>query len=269
MSKPALETPNYGWFLKQVAAAKNRVLLLDYDGTLAPFHPDRNRARPYPRIPEFLQNIMRSCSTRLIIVSGRPVREVPTLLGLFPQPEIWGTYGIEKICADGHYVEAHVSHRTLLTLAEAEARLENEGLGDLIEVKLAAVALHWRGLPASDILTIRGKAYRILEPLAVQPDFVLAEFDEGLEIRLATANKGNTLRGFLSELDPEIPVAYVGDDATDEDAFRVLNGRGLTILAGSKPRATAALTWLKPPAELLQFLMNWIHACRDGGRSDR
>jgi trehalose-phosphatase len=262
MSKPVPEIPNHGWFFKQVEAAKNRVLLMDYDGTLAPFHVNRLRAKPYPEIPEFLSCIMSSCDTRLIIVSGRPANEVPALLGLYPQPEIWGTCGIEKIHADGRCEEVHVSHKALRTLADAEARLESEGLGQHIEIKLAAVALHWRGLPASDALKIRTKAYRTLKPLAVQPDLMLSEFEEGLEIRLSSANKGDALRGLLSKLDPDIPVAYLGDDATDEDAFRVLNGRGLTVLVGPKRRFTAAQIWLKPPDELLQFLTNWVHACR-------
>jgi len=262
VSKPALETPHHGWFFKQVEVAKNRVLLIDYDGTLAPFHANRGRATPYPRVPGFLRSIMCSCGTRLIIVSGRPADEVPTLLGLYPSPEIWGTYGIEKIHADGRHEEAHVSHEAVLTLAEAEARLESEGLGDLIEVKLAAVASHWRGLHSSDALNVRTKAYQILEPLAVPPDLVLAEFDGGLEIRLSSANKGDALRNFLSKLDPDVPVAYLGDDAEDEHAFRVLNGRGLTVLVGPKLRFTAAQMFLKPPDELLQFLTNWIHACR-------
>jgi trehalose-phosphatase len=260
VSKPALKAPDYSVFLKQVEVAKHRVLLLDYDGTLAPFHANRSCATPYPEIPEFLHNIM--CHTRLIIVSGRPIGEVPSLLGMYPQPEIWGTYGIERVYADGRHEEEHVSPKALLILAEAETRLESEGLGDLIEVKLAAVALHWRGLPASDVLNIRAKAYRTLQPLAVQPDLMLSEFDQGLEIRLSSANMGDALRGFLSKLDPGVPVAYVGDDATDEDAFRVLDGRGLAVLVGPKPRPTAAQIWLKPRAELLQFLMDWIRACR-------
>jgi trehalose-phosphatase len=198
----------------------------------------------------------------LIIVSGRPANELPALLGLHPHPEIWGTYGIEKIHADGRCEEVHVSHKALLTLAKAEARLENDGLSERIEVKLAAVAVHWRGLPASDALNIRTKAYRILKPLAVQPGLALSEFEEGLEIRLSSANKGDALRGLLSKLDPDVPVAYLGDDATDEDAFRVLNGRGLTVLVGPTRHFTAAQIWLKPPDELLQFLTDWIHACR-------
>jgi trehalose-phosphatase len=204
---------------------------------------------------------MTSCATRLIIVSGRAALEVPPLLGLQPSPEIWGTHGIERIDASGCYEEVHINEEALQILAEAEARLEREGFRDQLEIKLAGVALHWRGLPASEVLNIRTKAYRILEPLAVQPDLTLTEFEEGVEIHLSCANKGDALRNFLSELDRDVPVAYLGDDATDEEAFRVLNGRGLSVLVGPKLRFTAAQIWLRPPDELIQFLTTWITAC--------
>jgi trehalose-6-phosphatase len=99
----------------------------------------------------------------LIIVTGRAAHEVPALLGLYPRPEIWGTYGCEKIHADGRYEEVHVSHKALLVLAQAEAQLEREGFGEQIEAKLAAVALHWRGLPAWEVLNMRTKAYSVLQ----------------------------------------------------------------------------------------------------------
>ncbi len=261
MSRIAVERNDHSWFFRDVSAAKNRVLLVDYDGTVAPFSSDRRRALPYARIPGLLNHIMTSCGTRLIMVSGRPAREVPRLLGLTPAPEIWGTHGVEKIHTDGRYEEAHVTDEALQILAEAEAQLDHEGLGDHIEVKLAAVAVHWRGLPASEILMVRTKAYRILEPLAIPPDLLLTEFEEGAELRLSSANKGNALRSFLTNLSDDIPVAYLGDDSTDEDAFRVLNGRGLTALVRPKHRFTAAQIWLKPPDELNHFLTEWIRAC--------
>ena len=267
MSRMATETRyQSGGFFRSVSAAKSRVLLVDYDGTVAPFTADRHRAVPYPKIPEFLRCIMSSCGTRLIVVSGRAAHEVVPLLGLTPSPEIWGTHGIERIYADGRYEEVHVSDDALQVLVQAEAQLEREGLEERIEVKLVGVALHWRGLPASEVLKIRTKAYRILKPLAVQPHLVLAEFEEGVEIRLASANKGDAVRSLLSELDSHVPVAYLGDDATDEDAFRVLNGRGLSVLVGTKHRFTAAQMWLRPPHELVQFLSDWIGAC--GGVHD-
>ena len=261
MSKAATDSLECGWFFKQVEAAKSRILLIDYDGTVAPFQADRHRAKPYPKIPEFLRCIMSTCRTRLIVVSGRAAREVPPLLALFPAPEIWGTHGIEKIDANGRYEEVCVSERALGGLAEAECRLECEGLGDRIEVKLAAVALHWRGLPPSEAFDVRTKAYRILEPLAASQELLLAAFEEGVELRLVSANKGDALRELLSRVDSNIPVAYLGGDGTDEDAFQVLRGRGLPVLVGPKYCSTSAQVWLKPPDQLLQFLTDWIVAC--------
>jgi len=264
MSRTALTSKGHPFF-RDVSAAKDRILLLDYDGTVAPFSPDRRRALPYPSVPALLRQIMTSCGTRLIMVSGRAAHEVSPLLGLDPAPEIWGTHGVERIHTDGHYEEIHVKDEALLVLAQAEDLLELAGLGERIEVKLAGVAVHWRGLPAAETLKVRSRAYRILQPLAVPPDLVLAEFEEGVEIRLSCANKGNALRTLLLESAPRAAIAYLGDDATDEGAFRILNGRGLSVRVGAHHRFSAAQMWLKPPDELTQFLTQWIRAC--GGDS--
>ena len=265
MSRTVVVSKTQNSFLRKVAAAKHRILIVDYDGTLAPFNANRHRATPYSEIPDCLRCIMDSCSTRVIVISGRAADEVPPLLRLNPGPEIWGTNGIERINSSGRYEEVHLNDAALEALARAEAQLERQGFREYIEVKLAAVALHWRGLPAAEILDMRTTAYRVLEPLAVLPDLVLGEFEEGVELRLSSANKGDALSNLLGDLDPDVPVAYLGDDATDEDAFRVLNGRGLTVLVGPKYRFTAAQIWLKPPDELLDFLASWIAAC-GGGR---
>jgi trehalose-6-phosphatase len=52
-------------------------------------------------------------------------------------------------------------------------------------------------------------------------------------------------------------VAYLGDDLTDEDAFRALKGKGLSVLVRKESRTTEADCWLKPPDELLDFLKKW------------
>jgi trehalose 6-phosphate synthase/trehalose 6-phosphate phosphatase len=61
----------------------------------------------------------------------------------------------------------------------------------------------------------------------------------------------------------DAPVAYLGDDLTDEAAFSAVNracGPHLSVLVRSKHRATAAEAWLKPPAELRTFLERWWEA---------
>jgi trehalose-phosphatase len=248
-------------FFDSIAAAPSRVLVVDYDGTVAPFHADRRRAFPYPAVPPLLAQIMSKCDTRLVVISGRSASAVAPLLKLDPQPEIWGTYGIERLYPDGRYEGPEVTDDALMALADAETALERENLGELIEARAGAVSVHWRGLQPSAVLDVRTKAYGILTPLTFRTGLLLADFDGGIEIRVRSANKGDIIRTILNEIAIDVPIAYLGDDKTDEDAFRVLNGRGLTVLVRPKPRFTAAQTWLRPPDELVHFLNMWIKAC--------
>ena len=86
----------------------------------------------------------------------------------------------------------------------------------------------------------------------------LAEFDGGLELRVSGIDKGSAVRMILADLDVDCPLAYLGDDQTDEDAFEEIGERGLKVLVGSTLRDTAADVWLKPPDELYGFLDRWI-----------
>jgi trehalose 6-phosphate phosphatase len=247
-------------FFDQLCRSKERVLLLDYDGTIAPFSANRHRAIPYPSVPELLDCIMSTCRTRVTLITGRSAREIPSLLGLHPHPEIWGTYGIERLLADGHYSVAPLSDDEQRTLEEADAWLQQEGLDGFLELKPGALAVHWRGLNPSQVEEVKAVAYRVLATFA-RPDLLLSEFDGGVELRLRMRDKGDVVRTVLAEYGRNVPVAYLGDDSTDEDAFRVLNGRGLTVLVRTTYRFTAAQTWIRPPAELVQFLTNWVRAC--------
>jgi trehalose 6-phosphate phosphatase len=55
--------------------------------------------------------------------------------------------------------------------------------------------------------------------------------------------------------------AYLGDDVTDEDAFKALANKGLRALVREQLRETVADIWLIPPVELREFLKRWIKAC--------
>jgi trehalose-phosphatase len=248
-------------FFEQLCRVRNRVLLLDYDGTIAPFSVQRNRAFPYPTIPELLDCIMSTCRTRVLLISGRAAREIPPLLGLRPHPEIWGSYGAERLQTNGEYSVAALSEDSQYALAEAHAWLEAEGLAELVELKPGAIAVHWRGLNPAQAEEVKTAAYRVLSPLALQKHLLLAEFDGGLELREPMRGKGDVVRAVLAEHGPEVPVAYLGDDTTDEDAFRALNGRGLTVLVRPTYRFTAAQAWLRPPEDLVSFLTDWVRAC--------
>ncbi|MFZ1084043.1 MAG: hypothetical protein WAN35_03650 [Terracidiphilus sp.] len=68
----------------------------------------------------------------------------------------------------------------------------------------------------------------------------------------------------LEEFPDDTPVAYLGDDATDEDAFQALSGRGLCVLVRPRWRPSSAHLWLRAPRELRRFLADWLTALRQG-----
>jgi len=90
----------------------------------------------------------------------------------------------------------------------------------------------------------------------------LLEFDGGLELRVPGQDKSDAIEIILREIGPGVPVAYLGDDITDESAFRALEHRGLTVLVRREHRKSAERIWLRPPEELLEFLTLWRDAYR-------
>jgi trehalose 6-phosphate phosphatase len=247
----------YECFFRQLRTATSRVLVMDYESTVAPFHAER-QATAYSEISELLHCIITLCHTRLIVVSGRAAQEIAALLDMNPLPEIWGAYGIEKI-HQGRYEVGPINEDALNILAHAEAELGREGLGHRMEFKVAGMVLHWQGLLPAEALDVRTRAYRVLQSVAAHPDLVLAEFRGGVELRLSSATMADALDRLLLELDSRIPIAYLGSDG-HEEPFRTLNSRGLSVLVGPKPPCTAAY-WLKPPHDLVRFLLHWIVAC--------
>jgi trehalose-phosphatase len=246
-------------FWQELAEAPAALLLLDYDGTLAPFRVERLEAVPYPGVRSRLQRLLQSRGTRLVIVSGRSAAEVVRLLGVSPPPEIWGMHGLERQRPDGTTEREEPTAAALAILDEAARQAEAAGLaGERLERKPAAVAAHWRGLSSMKTETIRRELQLALERLVDGSPMELHSFDGGLEVRPRGIDKGRAVERLLAEESARAAVAYLGDDVTDEDAFRALGGRGLSVLVRSQPRPTAADLRLEPPLDLLRFLDLWI-----------
>jgi trehalose-phosphatase len=251
---------NIDEFLEAVAKASRAALLLDYDGTLAPFAVDRQRAFPYAGLTHLLQQIVETGRTRLVIVTGRDAREIDPFLRLKPAPEVWGSHGLQRLLPDGTCEMPEIPEDVAEVLDQARRWLDYQGLHHLAEVKPGSIAVHWRALEPAEADELRGKILVGWFPIADRACLKLLEFDGGVEMRMPDLDKGDAIRTVLAEVHPNTPVAYLGDDLTDERAFRALGARGLSILVRTKPRRTAAQVWLKPPEELLDFLGRWLAA---------
>jgi trehalose 6-phosphate phosphatase len=235
-----------------------KVLLLDYDGTLAPFHVEPDKAVPYPGVREMLNKLVRQPRLRLVMITGRWTKDLLPLLGLEAGVEIWGSHGLERLWPDGSYEIASMDEASLQGLVTADEWVEASGVSGRIEKKPGSVAIHWRGLGEVAVSAIRDRVQPEWKLIAEACGLDLLGFDGGLELRVAARNKGDAVKTILEEMEGPFTIAYFGDDLTDEDAFKALKGRGVGVLVRERWRRTEADIWIQPPEELLAFLAEWM-----------
>ena len=246
---------------ESLSAVRNgpSMLLLDYDGTLAPFQDDRMQAIPWPGITERLDRLSALPSVHLALVTGRSARELASILPVQRPIEIWGSHGREHLTVDGVYTSANLAPAQQAALDQLEKALQSAGFSAQVERKPASLAAHWRTLDAVGAARVEQVTRESYRTSGERSGLQLLIFAGGIEMRSDTIHKGHAALHMLTQC-PTATSAYLGDDYTDEDAFAALRGRGLTVLVREEPRPSQAIYWLRPPAELLVFLDRWIAA---------
>lgn len=252
-------------FFQRVRHAPVRVLMLDFDGTLAPFDADPASVAPYPTVITVLDDIMTHGHTRLVIVSGRWTCDLVPRLGLRRRPEVWGSHGWERLMPDSAYDPPSVGAGVLDRLAAAaEWAATVTPFGARIERKPTSIAFHWRGLPAAATAAIRDAVAARWRAMPSTDGLRWHEFDGGIELRSDGRDKGDVVRALVGEAGADAALAYLGDDLTDEDAFRALPAHGAAVLVRPVLRPTAANHWLDSPQALVAFLRRWDTAAHAG-----
>jgi trehalose-phosphatase len=243
-------------FWRRLNLSERKFLALDYDGTLAPFHPDPMQAFPLPGIPELLKKLSQRSDTTLAIISGRPLREILELLGGLAVVVV-GSHGREKKNIDGSLTAIEPTDKQRAGLEAALHLAIQEGIEGHLEKKLGSIALHTRPMAADRAAEVEKIVFEKWSAITPQYDLECMGFNGGVEIRCTGRNKGDVL-GELLDLQPSGTFSvYIGDDITDEDGFREISGRGIGIKVGETERPTAATGFLASCEEVRDFLRAW------------
>jgi trehalose-phosphatase len=235
--------------LDAFAQAPARMLVLDYDGTLAPFAPTPGTARIDPTAQNALERLMaRSEHDAWIgVASGRRIDDLRRRLP--PLHFLIGLHGLE-VALDGEpyrlRFDPEVSDKALDSLRQRLEPIVRHGAR--IEDKQHSIAVHVRGLdpaPAAAAVLAFEEAVE-QERLAGAP----LECMRGhlvVEARPVQAGKHRAIEEVRTTLGAQ-RLAILGDDITDEEAFRAYPS-ALTVVVMSQPRPTAARFYLRSPEE--------------------
>lgn len=209
-------------------------LFLDFDGTLVELADAPDAIRVSPSLRPLLQRLNTVLEGRLAIVTGRAIDDLDRHLG-WSGSAVAGSHGLEFRFADGTEVPVIVPEGLQQAIAGAH-RLAEETPGLLVEEKPAGVAIHFRRVPDREPVVDR-----FMAQLAEATGLALQRGKMVVELRAAGADKGDAVRRLMARppFSGSQPI-FVGDDLTDEHAFRAaadLGGGG--ILVGPE-RETAA-----------------------------
>jgi trehalose-phosphatase len=234
-------------------------LFLDYDGTLSPIAPRPELATLPAETREILDRLAREMP--VVIVSGRGREDVAALVGL-PGLAYAGSHGFDIAgpppAPGAPPLRLEVGDGVPERIATAAEQVQRELAdvpGVLIEPKGFAISIHFRLADESNVPRIERA---VDETVAAIPGLRKGHGKKLFEIRPDLDwDKGQALLWLLDALGldrPDILPFYIGDDLTDEDAFRILDGRGVGILVAEEPRETAAEYQLRDPEEVRRFL---------------
>lgn len=235
------------------------VAIFDLDGTLAPIASTPDLARVPPAAKRALARLARRSDTVVGVVSGRPLEQVARLAG---GRGLWlaGVHGavrrapggpLERSWSDDH-------RRAAARLARALAATAGGLPGVLVERKGPVVAVHTRAATPAARARVAA-AVRGLRPAG----WTVLEGRRVTELRpRGLPTKADAVR-WIAAARPSAVVLFVGDDATDEDAFRALRARDLPVVVdavralaerASSSGATAARFALPSPRAVQRLI---------------
>jgi len=226
-------------------------VFLDFDGTLSPIVGQPRLAT----LPEDTRAVMERLARRypMAILSGREREDVASRVGI-EGLSYGGSHGFDIACPGIRY-EAGEGIPEQIERTAAALRRELDGIeGVLIEPKRFTIAIHFRLARREDLPRIE----RAVDALA-HSGLRKGHGKEHFELRPDLDwDKGKALLWILDALNlsDTVPL-FLGDDFTDEDAFRAIQESGIGILVAEKPRPTAASYFLRDPGEVRRFL-EWL-----------
>lgn len=221
-------------------------LFLDFDGTLAPIQDNAETVTLPEGLPQRLGELSEMLGGALAIISGRDVRDLSSRV----PTQLWraGGHGLE-ICEPG--TEPSATQRSAPEpLVNALAVASQTRPGAFLEVKGPVLALHYRANPNAGPALLETAQ----DAVDATPDYVLQHGKMVIEAKPRNANKGIAVRNLMTRppFENRCPV-MVGDDVTDEDAFRVVQDMGgLAIKVGDG--ATTAQARFATPQEVHAWL---------------
>jgi trehalose 6-phosphate synthase/phosphatase len=215
------------------AKSKNRLILLDYDGTLVGFNKNADKATPTQQVYDVLDQLSRDPKNHISIISGRKYSNLDKWFSerpyyLIAEHGIWSNFPNKE----WHLVPG-LSNSWKADIHEILQRFTDRTPGSSIEEKSYSLAWHYRKVEKAFGIRQAQELLQELRHLNQVLDLQIINGDRVIEIKSKLINKGKAAINIVEQIKPDF-ILCIGDDATDEDMFISLPDTSITIKVGDK-----------------------------------
>ncbi len=248
--------------ITQLARIPQLLVACDYDGTLAPIVEDPSAAAPLPEAVAALRSLAALPQTTVAVVSGRALRDLAAMSRLPSEVHLVGSHGSEFDVGFVARLEPELTElrRRLLETLEDLAKGHP---GVRLEPKPASIAVHTRTATP----TVTESMVDAVSTGPAQWAGVHTKLGkEVIELAVLATHKGTAIEELRRQVSAG-GVLFIGDDVTDEDAFRALSGKDIGIKVGNGEsaahyRVVDPLEAVRVLALLLETRRNWLYGER-------
>src|SRR4030043_1283782 len=244
-------SPPYYFFSKDYLSSFLRfnskiALFLDFDGTLVPIQKNPSQCSLSDKIKKQLKLLAESKNCYLTILSGRSLSDIRQRIGI-RRIYYGGNHGLDISGPNIKYTHPKVIlAKPIMDIAKRNLRKEIDGIdGAWLEDKKYTLSLHFRSVKKEDIFSVKKIFYKTVSELSDKKPLAVVKGKKVLElVPNVSWDKGSAALWILKELKVKCLPIYIGDDQTDENAFKALHKKGTNIRVG-KSKKTLADYYLK------------------------
>lgn len=253
---------------KKLESRRHILLAFDYDGTLTPIVKRPELARLSHTMKGLLNTLSENPFFNLVIISGRSLNEIKKLVGI--KKIIYaGNHGLELKGPYFRYLNprAKKSQPDILKIYKLLSKELAHLKGVLVENKGLSLSVHYRLVRGKNNLAELNKIfYQVIKPFQAKKKIRLTFGKKVNEIRPPVKwDKGKCLK-YLLRKTPQfrfklLPVV-LGDDRTDEDMFKAVKDKGISVFVGRPGISSFARYYLRNVAEVKKFLEKLIRSAK-------
>jgi trehalose 6-phosphate phosphatase len=247
---------------RRLKSAEYILLLTDYDGTLTPIVDRPEQATLNNNTRKLLQKLVKNRRYTVGVISGRALSDLKSKIDL--DGIIYaGNHGLEIEGFGASFLEPIAEEmRPFFSMLNKALSATMRGIkGVFVENKGLTLSVHYRMVKGTEERKVHDAFEKITDPLNVTGQIKVTHGKKVYEIRPPVDwNKGKAVAWLVARLKDEsgqaqaVPI-YLGDDLTDEDAFKVINrDGGISIFVGDEDSKSVAKYLLKSPEEVAEFL---------------